>query len=185
MKRRLVKKYALSVANAIKTEKRITGTYANTLYGRLLSFMFEDCAYFNPFEERAKFNKNRHYFLSSPADDPWTDEDIEDYSVWVNKESNRLSRKAEMLARARYAEPKYNVRISEEYGDGGVYCFAYLTTYHEGDEWVCKDNGTLDTIIGNKSAREDSFVAYDVSLGDATVIMRDVPYFTADEDFTD
>ena len=185
MKKRIRKKYTLSVANAIKKEQRITGVYAHTLYGRLMSKLFEKCAYFNPFCERAKFNKTRHYFLSCPADDPWTDEDIEDYSVWVNRESDRLSHKAEILARARYAEPKYNVRISEEYGDGGVYCFAYLTTYHEGDEWVCKDNGTLDKIIGNKSAREDSFAVYDVSLGDAIDIMRDVPYFTADEDFTD
>lgn len=102
MKKRLVKKTVMSVINAIEKEKRITGAYADTIYGRLCAL--EDNEYHPAFCDRARFNKHRHYFLSCPAVDLWTDEDVEDYSVWVNRESDRLSRKAETLAREKYAD---------------------------------------------------------------------------------
>lgn len=80
----------------------------------------------------------------------------------------------------------YDIRVSKEQATDGTYCFPYLTTIIDGETWVCNNDGTLDTIIGNVSDREDDYYAFDVtSLAEALEIMEEIPFFLPDEDFTE
>ena len=80
----------------------------------------------------------------------------------------------------------YDIRVSKEQATDGTYCFPYLTTLIDGETWVCNNDGTPDTIIGNVSDREDDYYAFDVtSLEEAQRIMKEIPCFIPDEDFTE
>ena len=80
----------------------------------------------------------------------------------------------------------YDVRVAKEQAFDGTYCFPYLTTLIDGETWVCNNDGTPDTIIGNVSDREDDYYAFDVtSLEEAQRIMEEIPFFLPDEDFTE